>query len=69
MNRPNHVHINGIGHELGQYAVILIGPDGKIVDHIFLGHPEHREKMDLAVLNGERIKLGAIDILTGDEAE
>jgi len=65
---PNHVHLNNVPHELGEYAVLLIGRDGKLLDHIFLrGHEEYQKAMDLALLEGKPIKLGCLDILTGDE--
>jgi len=64
---PNHVHLNNVPHELGEYAVLLIGKDGKLLAHIFLNHPTQLAEMDEAILTGKKIKFGDININAEEE--
>ncbi len=58
-----HMHLNNIPHELGKYAVLLIGRDGNLLTRTILDNPYKERYLDLILLEGKKLWFsGAIDI-------
>ncbi len=57
------VHLNNVPHELGKYAVLLLGRDGQLLARTILNNTDKERFLDLILLDGKKVWFsGAIDI-------